>query len=78
MGNHKNLENKENVYVKRHFLGSKVHCINDYIKFCIHKNNPGHTILHVGTNDLPLDKDPNSIVQSVIRVTATGLEPTTT
>ena len=40
--------------------------MNDYVKPCIHKNNPDHIILHVGTNDIPTSKDPLAIVQSIV------------
>ena len=63
----KKIGNKQNVYV-RHFSGSKVNCMDNYVKLCIRENNPGHIIFHVGTNDFPLDKDPNSIAQSIIRL----------
>ena len=42
--------------------------MNYYVKPCIRENNPGHIIFHGGTNDLPLDKDPNSITQLIIRL----------
>ena len=41
--------------------------MNDYVKSCICKRNLGHIIFHVRTNDLPLDKDPNTIAKSIIR-----------
>ena len=64
MGNHKKLDNKQNFYV-RDFSGSKVNCMNDYVKPCIRESKPGHIIFHVGTNDLPSDKDPNSTAHSI-------------
>ena len=59
----KKIDNKQNVYA-RHFSGSKVNYMNDYIR----ESNPRQIIFHVGTNDLPLEKDPNSIAQSIIRL----------
>lgn len=58
----KNLENRQNVY-ERHFSGSKVNCINDYIKPGICRKNLSHIIFHSGRNDLSLDKNLNSFVQ---------------
>ena len=52
----KKLENKDKVYF-RQFAGSKVICMNDYVKQCILENNPNHIIFHVGTNDIPTSKD---------------------
>ena len=48
----KKLENKHKVYI-RQFTGSKVICMNDYVKLCICENNPDHIMFHVGTNDIP-------------------------
>ena len=40
--------------------------MNDYVKPCVHENNPDHVIFHVGTNDLPISKDPLPIAQSIV------------
>ena len=56
----KKLENKHNVYI-RQFAGSKVICMNGYVKPCIRENKPDHTIFHVGTNDIPASKDPLAV-----------------
>ena len=61
----KKLENKRKVYF-RQFAGSKVICMNDYVKPCIRENNPAHIIFHVRTNDIPTSKDPLAIVQSIV------------
>ena len=61
----KNLENKHKVYT-RQFAGSKVICMNDYVKPCIRENNPNHIIFHVGKNDIPTLKDPVAIAQSIV------------
>ena len=61
----KKLENKHKVYI-RQFAGSKVICMNDYVKPCIRENNPDHIIFHVGTNDIPTSKDPLAIAQSIV------------
>ena len=64
----KKLENKHKVYI-RHFAESKVICMNDYVKPCIHENNPDHIIFHVATNDIPTSKDPPAIPQSIVDLT---------
>ena len=46
------------------FAVSHVNCMNDYVKSCTRESDPGHIIFNVGTNDLPLDKDPNRMAQS--------------
>ena len=61
----KKLENKHKVYTWQ-FAGSKVICMNDYVKPCIRENNPDHMIYHVGTNDIPTSKDPLAIAQSIV------------
>ena len=61
----KKLENKHKVYI-RQFTGSKVTCMNDYVKPCIRENNPDHIIFHVGTNDIPTSKDPLAIAHSIV------------
>ena len=46
------------VYVK-HFSGAKTKCMKDYIKPS-QRENSDHYILHVGTNDLCLDRSPGA------------------
>ena len=58
-------ENKHKIYI-RQFAGSKVICMNDYVKPCIRENNPNHIIFHVGKNDIPTLKDPVAIAQSIV------------
>ena len=60
----KKLGNKQKVYV-RQFSGSKVSCTKDYVKPSIRENNPGH-IFHVGTNNVPSEKTPQVIAQSIV------------
>ena len=59
----KELENKHKVYI-RQFTGSKLICMNDYVKPCIHENNPDHMMFHVGTNDILTSKNPLASAQS--------------
>ena len=42
--------------------------MNDYVEPCIREGHPGHIIFNVGANNLPLEKDPNGIAQSIIRL----------
>ena len=42
------------VYAKS-FSGAKVRCMKDYLKPSL-RQNPGHVVLHVGTNDLDSTK----------------------
>ena len=58
----KKLDNKQKVYV-RQFSGSKVSCMKDYVKPSIRENNPHHIIFHVGTSNVPSEKNPQVIVQ---------------
>ena len=44
------------VYVK-YFSGAKIKCMEDFIKPML-RENQNHFVLHVGTNDLYLDKSP--------------------
>ena len=57
----KKIDNKTKVYV-RQFPGSKVYCMKDYMKPCIRQNN---LIIHVGTNDVPSNKNAKSIAESI-------------
>ena len=50
----------------RQFSGSKVSCMKDYMKPSIHENNPDHIIFHVGTNNVPSEKTPQVITQSIL------------
>ena len=61
----KELDNKQKVYV-RQFSGSKVSCMKDYVKPSIRENNPDHIIFHAGTNDVPSEKTPQVITQSIV------------
>ena len=58
------LQGNCKVYVK-HFSGAKTKCIKDYIKPS-QRENWDHYILHVGTNDLCLDRPPELIAKSII------------
>ena len=49
----------------KHFSGAKTKCMKDYIKPS-QRENSDHYILHVGTNDLCLDRSPELIAKSII------------
>ena len=36
------------------------------MKLCIRENNPDHLIFHVGTNDVPSDKQAKCIAESIV------------
>ena len=67
LGNNKKLDRKQKVCV-RQFSGSKVSCMKDYVNPSIRENNPDHIIFHVGTNDVPFEKTPQVIAQSVVNL----------
>ena len=57
------------VYAKS-FSGAKVRCMKDYLKPSL-RQNPDHVVLHVGTNDLDSDKDPELIAKSIVDLART-------
>ena len=63
------LQGNCKVYVK-HFCGAKTKCMKDYIK-PLQRENSDHYILHVGTNDLCLDRSPELIAKSIIDLALT-------
>ena len=63
------LQGNCKVYVK-HFSGAKTKCMKDYIKPS-QRENSDHYILHVGTNDLCLDRSPELIAKSIIDLALT-------
>ena len=63
------LQGNCKVYVK-HFSGAKTKCMKDYIK-PLQRENSDHYILHVGTNDLCLDRSPELIAKSIIDLALT-------
>ena len=63
------LQGNCKVYVKR-FSGAKTKCMKDYIKSS-QRENSDHYILHVGTNDLYLDRSPELIAKSKIDLALT-------
>ena len=63
-----------NVYV-RPSNGAKVRCMVDHIK-PVMRDKPDHIIFHVGTNDIPLDKDAGDIAKSIIDLAMSVKSPT--
>ena len=63
------LQGNCKVYVK-HFSGAKTKCMKDYIKPS-QRENSDHYILHVGTNDLCLDRSQELIAKSIIDLALT-------
>ena len=55
----------------KHSSGAKTKCLKDYSKPS-QRENSDHYILHVGTNDLGLDRSPELITKSVIDLALTS------
>ena len=51
------MDHKHSVYV-RSFSGEKVRSMKDYVKPCVRDENPDHIIMHVRTNDLNFENNP--------------------
>ena len=66
----KKLDNKQKVYM-RQYSDSKVSCMKDKVKPSIRENNPDHIIFHVGTNNVPSEKTPWVIAQSIVDLVKT-------
>ena len=60
------LNNNHHVVV-RSFGGAKTQCMEDYIKPTI-KLSPNQIIIHCGTNNLPLNEDPKTIADNIIKL----------
>ena len=65
----KSLPFKGKVQV-RSFSGAKTRCMKDYVKPTI-REKPNQIVLHFGTNDLPLDREPNLIAKSIVDIAST-------
>ena len=63
-----------NVYV-RPSHGAKVRCMVDHVKPII-RDKPDHIIFHVGTNDIPSDKDAGDIAKSIVDLAMSAKSPT--
>ena len=79
------IDHKHNIYV-RSFSGAKVRSMKDYAKPCVKDENPDHIIMHIGTNDLNSEINPELIAKSIAdlangmvsekrKVTASGIIP---
>ena len=62
----KKIQTSCKVFIKT-FSGATVSCMEDYMKPSL-RNPPDHFILQVGTNDLPSDKSPHEIAESIINL----------
>ena len=56
----------ERIYVKS-FPGSTIECMKDYIKPSL-KYDPEQILIHIGTNDLRREKEPNEIAEEIIQL----------
>ena len=54
------------IFVKQ-FSGATTNCMEDYMKPSLRKD-PNHIILHVGTNDLILDRTSQDIATSIVNL----------
>ena len=61
----KKIDKNHKIYV-RSFPGAKVKCMKDYAKPCIRENDPDHTYIHVGTNELNSELLPERIAKSIV------------
>ena len=61
----RNIDHKYLVKV-RSFFSAKVSCMNYHVKPTLRNFNPGHIILHVGTNDLNTERTASQIVKLTI------------
>ena len=55
--------------------GAKVRCMVDHVKPII-RDKPDHIIFHVGTNDIPSDKDAGDTAKSIVDLTMSAKSPT--
>ena len=62
-----------NVYL-RPSHGAKVRCMLDHVKPII-RDKPDHVIFHVGTNDIPSDKDAGDIAKSIADLVMSAKSP---
>ena len=65
---------KCNVYV-RPSHGAKIRCMVDHIK-PVMRDKPDYIINHVGTNDVPSDKDAGDIAKSIVDLAMSAKSPT--
>ena len=61
----KKTDKNHKIYV-RSFPGAKVKCMKDYAKPCTRENDPDHTYIHVGTNELNSELLPERIAKSIV------------
>ena len=52
----------------RHFTTAKTIDMYDHLKSALRDFNPGFFIIHVGTNDLPLNKTSNEIAEEIANI----------
>ena len=57
---------KERIFIKS-FPGSTIECMHDYIKPSL-KYDPEQIIIHIETNDLRREKEPNEIAEEILQL----------
>ena len=65
----KRLQSDCKVYVKQ-FSGARTKCMKDYMKHSLRENSD-HFIIHVGTNDLNMERSPELIAKSIAELDTT-------
>ena len=65
----KRLQSDCKVYMKQ-FSGAKTKCMKDYMKPSLGEN-PDHSLLQVGTNDLNTERSPELIAKSIVDLATT-------
>ena len=61
------IDHKHSIYV-RSFSGAKVRSMKDNVKPCVRDENPDHIIMHVGTNELNSENNPERVVKSIVNL----------
>ena len=52
----------------RPFTTAKTTDLYDHLKPTLRDSNPGLSIIHIGTNDLPLNKTSNEIAEEIVNL----------
>ena len=48
------------------FSGAKGRSMKDYVKPCVRDENQDHIIMHIGTNDLNSQNNPERVAKSIV------------
>ena len=61
----KNVKSDPKIFFQAFFSGTTKNCMEDYMKPSL-RNDPNDVILHVGTNDLILDRTSQDVATSIV------------